>query len=362
METPQPSIGTVLVTGGCGFLGSHIVEAFLEEPSCFRVVVVTRNPDRHHHYPNVEYHPADVTDCIAMQHALNTVKPDVVIHNVAGTYTGKLKDAKRITIDATKSLLDLSAQIPETKAFIFSGTQVAVKPHPSTRNEENAALNDLTTGFSPYARTKGAADKMVTDYNCPNLRTCVMRITSLFGERDKDTVNNILKTGRSGATNVQLGSNTAFFDFLYSKNAALAYVLAAKALIKEASASDTVPANKKASGEAFFITDDSPMRMWDFSRKVWEAADISFPPPEKVKVIPMWLAATIAHILEWAFWLVGSKNRPPLKVNDVKFMQGGFRFSVEKAKERLNYRPLCDTEEGIRRTVKWFQENGNVSK
>lgn len=361
MEDTRPSLGTLLVTGGCGFLGSHIVETFLEEPSCFKVVVVTRSPQNHHHYPNVEYYAADITDRGAMQHLLNMVKPEIIIHNVASTYTGNLEDAKRVTVGGTKLLLDLASEIPEIKAFIYTSSQVAVEPQSgTTRNEDNAKLNNLATGFSPYARTKGAAETIVLNANTNSLRTCVLHITSLYGERDKDTVNNMLKTGRSGATNVQIGDNTPFFDWLYSKNAALAFVLAAKALTTEASAPDSVPANKKVSGEAFFITDDSPMRMWDFSRKVWQAAGIPVPTLEKTKIIPMWFVSTIAYVLEWGFWLCGSKKRPPIKVNDVKFMQGGYRFSIDKAKERLGYQPICDTEEGIRRLVKWFQEQDKV--
>jgi sterol-4alpha-carboxylate 3-dehydrogenase (decarboxylating) len=122
------------------------------------------------------------------------------------------------------------------------------------------------------------------------------------------------------------------------------------------SATQSVPDNKKVSGEAFYITDDSPMRLWDFSRKVWQTAGIAVPPQEKIKVIPMWLAMVIAHVLEWGYWVVGTKKKPPIKVNDLKFMKGGFRFSIDKTKERLGYRPIWDTDEGIRRSVKWFQE------
>jgi sterol-4alpha-carboxylate 3-dehydrogenase (decarboxylating) len=361
MDNSQPSLGTVLVTGGAGFLGSHIVEALLDEGSCFKVVVVTRNPQQHHHYPNVDYYPADITDRVSIKHVLDTVKPDVVIHNVTGGYTGKLADAKRITVDGTQQLLELAAAIPEIKAFIYTSSQVSVEPHPNTRNEETAVLNDLTRGFSPYARTKGAAEKIVLNANSNSLRTCVIRITSLYGERDLITVKNMLNTGRSGATNVQIGDNAPFSDWLYSKNAALAYILAAKALLREASAPQSVPDNKKVSGEAFYITDDSPMRLWDFSRKVWQTAGIPVPPQEKIKVIPMWLAMVIAHVLEWGYWVVGTKKKPPIKVNDLKFMKGGFRFSIDKAKERLGYQPICDTDEGIRRSVKWFQEQESKS-
>lgn len=75
-------VGTVLVTGGCGFVGSFITEAFATELSCSHIVVASRNPSRFR-VPGVEYRSCDVMEFDQVKTLLDEIKPRVIVHTVS---------------------------------------------------------------------------------------------------------------------------------------------------------------------------------------------------------------------------------------------------------------------------------------
>lgn len=69
----QP-LGSVLVTGGSGFVGTRIINDFLADARWTSVSVVLRNPKKN--IPNVDYHSADITEEKAVRALLYAVPPD----------------------------------------------------------------------------------------------------------------------------------------------------------------------------------------------------------------------------------------------------------------------------------------------
>lgn len=58
---PPDDLGSVLVVGGCGFVGFHIVRHFLLESSCTSVAVISRNPQSNR-LPKVDYYAHDLSN------------------------------------------------------------------------------------------------------------------------------------------------------------------------------------------------------------------------------------------------------------------------------------------------------------
>jgi NAD(P)-dependent dehydrogenase (short-subunit alcohol dehydrogenase family) len=75
----QNSLGTVLVTGGCGQLGSRLVRALLSEQTCSAVHVVSRNPTTNSH-TNAKYHAGDLANPKQVAAILDRVKPKLIFH------------------------------------------------------------------------------------------------------------------------------------------------------------------------------------------------------------------------------------------------------------------------------------------
>ena len=125
----------------------------------------------------------------------------------------------------------------------------------------------------------------------------------------------------------------------FAGNAADAFLLAAEKLLH---------APEGVAGEAFFITDGTPLPMWDFVREIARAAGQPVD-PAKIRVLSRWQALVIAFVMEWVFWLKGGVA--PLDRVKVKYATMNRYYDVSKAKERLGWQPKVEWKEGVRRAV-----------
>lgn len=191
------------------------------------------------------------------------------------------------------------------------------------------------------------------------LLTVSIRPAGMIGEGDVQNVPNVLKAYREKRTRFQLGSNDNLFDFTYVGNAAHAHVLAATALMRTAARpGQTVPLeHERIDGEAFFVTNDSPVYFWDFPRLVWRAAGDTTR-LEEVWCIPTQTGLVIASLLEAVMGLFGRK--PAFTRQIVKYTAMTRYFNCRKARERLAYEPIVPVEEAVRRAVRWAQAQEEI--
>jgi sterol-4alpha-carboxylate 3-dehydrogenase (decarboxylating) len=156
---------------------------------------------------------------------------------------------------------------------------------------------------------------------------------------------------RQGRTSVQLGSNENLFDFTYVKNIAHAHLLAARALLHTSSASTTPLDHERVDGEAFLVTNDSPVYFWDFARAVWRAAGSELG-TDHVWHLPREIGYWLGYLSECYFALV--RKPPTFNRQRIVYSTMTRYYNIDKAKRRLGYRPLVSLDEGVKRAVAWF--------
>lgn len=183
--------------------------------------------------------------------------------------------------------------------------------------------------------------------------TCSLRPAGIFGEGDVQVLPPIINVFHTNKTGFQLGSNDNIFDFTYVGNVAHAHLLASFALLHTSKLSVPPLDHEKVDGEAFFITNDSPVYFWDFARAVYKAAGEQRG-TEHVWTISRDVGMAVGGILEWGMWCLG--RVPKLTRRQVRYSTMTRYYDCGKAKRRLGYTPLVGLQEGITRGVGWFLE------
>ena len=357
---------SVLVIGGCGFLGRHIVSQLLEPSTCKVSVLDLRTTNNR--VSGASYHDADITSREAVRSVFEQVKPQIIIHTASPTAisdnasAAQKKGAKalyyKVNVEGSRNLIERAGEIGCVKAFVYtSSASVVHDGHSDLVNvDERWPVLRAPVQKDAYSESKGIAEELVLTANRKHgdMLTVALRPAGIFGEGDMQFIPNVLKAYHKGQTRFQLGGNENLFDFTYVGNVAYAHILAAVALMDTHALTTQPLDHEKVDGEAFFITNAQPVYFWDFARMVWKAAGDETG-PEQIWTIEKSVGLPLASIIEWLFWFAGGRT-PNLTRKMVQYSCMTRFYSVDKARKLFGYGPRWGMEEGIVRTVKWFQE------
>ncbi|TVY29759.1 Sterol-4-alpha-carboxylate 3-dehydrogenase,decarboxylating [Lachnellula hyalina] len=353
----KKNLGNVLVIGGCGFLGHHIVNLLHDTyTSKISVLDLSTTRNRRPDSDGVAYYNGDITSISSLVPIFEKAKPDVVIHTASPTLMGAGHELyRKVNVDGTACVIE-ACQKTGVKALVYTSSASVI--HDTISDLKNAderwPVVPPHAQHEYYSQTKAEAEALVLAANrSPTLLTCSIRPAGIFGEGDVQILPPILNVHYTNRTGFQLGDNTNLFDFTYVVNVAHAHLLAAFGLLATSRASTAILDHEKVDGEAFFITNCSPVYFWDFARAVWAHAG-SKKGTEHVWVISRDMGLAIGGLLEWITWAVGRQAK--LTKRQVKYSTMTRYYDCGKAQKRLGYQPLVGLNEGLRRGVKWFEE------
>ena len=203
----MPLLQRVLVTGGSGFLGSHIVRRLLQSSECEAVVVVSRNPRRQLSDSRISYHHADITDEDAVRELLDSFSPQAIIHTVSPPPKAKEKIQFRVNVTGTQILLRCAIECEAVRAFVYTSSDSAIVPSKGPLTEDRATLYDTASSTFPYGKTKAIADALVLGASCSQLHTATIRIPVIYGEDDHNFVPQLVASIRKNEHRMQVGSD-----------------------------------------------------------------------------------------------------------------------------------------------------------
>ena len=359
VDTPR-SLGSVLVVGGCGFLGSRIVRQLLESHNTTSLAVVDIDTNRAR-LPSVSYHDADISSQEDVKSVFRQLRPNTVFHTAAPKPFSSAKSSfEKINIDGTRNLLEAAQNTGSVNAFIYTSSSGVIHDSISNITDADETWPILYTPVqkSPHAHSKAIAENLVLRANRQNttMLTTSLRPSGLFGEDDPLIVKPMIEAAASGNYRYQIGNGQNLFDWTYVGNAATAHIRAAHILTAAHSKSPTsIPHSLRVDGEAFLLTNDEPMPFWKFARGLGAAAGYSTTKEEDIRVIPVIVGLAMAGIAEWIVWLFSlGRKTSSVNVASVRYSTINRTFRIEKAKSRLGYRPEVSMAEGIRRAGESF--------
>ena len=169
----------VLVTGGAGFIGSHIADAFIERGDHVIIVDNLSTGDKRNVSPKAQFIEADLRSF-----DLRPLRPDVVVHEAAQVDVRKSVDdpAYDAEVNVIASLRVLQQCVEAgVKRFLFASTGGAIYGEPlfAPQTEEHAA-NPL----SPYGCAKLAVEHYMHYYReIHGLKTVALRYANVYGPR-----------------------------------------------------------------------------------------------------------------------------------------------------------------------------------
>lgn len=175
----------ILVTGGAGFIGSHVAQAARDAGHDVLVLDDLSSGKRHNVPEGAELVVADVRDGAAVEAAIARFRPDAISHqaaqvSVAVSTREPVRDAQ-VNVIGTLNLLE-SAVRHGTKQVVFASTGGAI--YGEIEPGRKAAVGDVERPLSPYACSKRAAELYLFRYQHEfGLRPTVLRYANVYGPR-----------------------------------------------------------------------------------------------------------------------------------------------------------------------------------
>ncbi len=175
---------TVLVTGGAGFIGSHVVDAFLEAGHSVCVVDNLRTGRRENLNPAARFYEVDLRDKAALAEVVARERPAVISHQAAAAdVRHSLADPQeyaQINVVGTLNLLQ-AACANGVRKIVFASTGGAVYGNPAALP---ATEETLAGPLDPYGVSKLACEYYLKSFRHNfGLDHCILRYGNVYGPR-----------------------------------------------------------------------------------------------------------------------------------------------------------------------------------
>lgn len=326
-----------LVTGGGGFVGGAIVQQLAKIG--IETSVIGRNRYSELEARGIRCIVGDIRDGDAINKATEGV--DIVFHVAAKAgIWGNKSEYYSTNVVGTQSVLEGCRKngVPHlvytsTPSVVFAGEDII---------NGNEDLPYARKFLCHYAWSKVIAEKLILSANDTALKTTALRPHLIWGPGDPHLLPRLLASGRKKNLKI-VGSGENLVDISYVDNVALAHLLAAKDLTERG----------LAAGKAYFVSQGEPVNLWAWINELYSQLGID----NIRKSISYTSAYRIGFALESLYRLLPSSMEPRMTRFLAEQLAKSHYFSIDRARDELNYSPAISTEEGLSMTVRWLKEN-----
>ena len=215
-----------LVTGGAGFIGSHLVESLLADDHEITVIddfndyysPRIKHDNLAESLPGITLVHGDIRDAILVERTFAKGKFDGVIHLAARAGVRPSIQAPKLyfttNIDGTFNLLD-ACRYHGVKNFIFASSSSVYGVNEKVPFAESDAL---TRTISPYAATKLAAEQICSNYShLFGIRCMCLRFFTVYGPRQRPdlAISKFTRNILAGQPIQQFGDGSTARDYTY---------------------------------------------------------------------------------------------------------------------------------------------------
>jgi len=324
---------TLFLTGGTGFVGSHIAEQARSRGWTVRALARANSDTAFLRSIGVEIISGELTDTELLKSALNGA--DYVVHSAAkvGDW-GPVEDYRAVNVEGLRVLLNACVGLPIQRFVHVSSLGVYEARH-HYGTDEREPLPDLH--IDGYTQSKVESEKLALEYHrTKQLPIAIVRPGFIYGPRDRSVLPRMIE--RLSARNVKyIAQGKYALNTTYVGNLVHAIFLALE--------------NPAAVGEVFNITDGEFVS----KRRFFEAVADGLGIPRPTRSIPLWLAKPLAKWREGVFRRRNKPHPPIITQAIVKFAGLNLDFSIGKARTVLGYTPTTTFAQAMNQTIEWFR-------
>lgn len=316
----------ILVTGGAGFIGSHLVDRLIAERE-WRVTVVDdfndfyapelKRANVRAHQANGEYKlvEADIRDRAALDRVFDETKFDAIVHLAARAGVRPSLSEPQLyaetNINGTVNLLEL-ARKHEIKQFVFGSSSSVYGINAKVPFAEE---DEIRQPISPYAATKAAGELICHTYShLYGIRCVCLRFFTVYGARQRPdlAIHKFARLIDEGKPIPVFGDGTTRRDYTYIDD----IIQGVRAAI-------------------------------DYDASDYEVINLG-----ESRTVEL---GELIELLEKEIDQEAVIDRQPMQPGDVPQTFA----DISKAKRLLGYNPQTQIEEGIHRFVEWFRGEGS---
>ncbi|PTY01747.1 NAD(P)-dependent oxidoreductase [Verrucomicrobia bacterium LW23] len=353
----------ILLTGGTGFVGRHLVwrlcsngarviftgrnramaQSVLRQVDAMREAAGPGSPAAHGSATFLELHHGAPGARDAMVRA--AMGMDAIIHNAAHTAPwGRLEEFMSPNVTSTEEAI-CACKTHDVARMVHLST-------PSLYFDYKDALNiretdPLAEPVNSYAATKAAAERLVAESGVSE--AVILRPRAIFGPWDNALLPRLIRAMERGPIPISRGG-AALLDLTYIDNLVDAVLLAMHRPFARDNRPDGLAPAPGAAVPVYNISNGEPLSVRELFRAI--AADFGL--NLRVLPLPYPLADAMARTVEYFARSLGHKE-PRLTRYTLGVLSFSQTLNLDRARRELGYAPRVSVRDGIRATARWWK-------
>jgi len=349
----------VLVTGGSGFIGFHLVNALAARGR--QVTCLVRKPTGSTRYDRLEYWRlaeleklgarivfGDVTRPESFGNVLKSASE--VYHLAGGLRTSRKATLYGVNRCGTECVVEACAQRSDPPVVVLISSLAAAGP---SSNERSRVETDPAEPVSDYGRSKLAGELGARQY-ADRVPITVIRPPTVFGESDGQTLTMFQFVAHWGIHVVPTWRRFRY-SLIHAADLTRAMVLAAERgrRLKPVGEPSAPGAESDAQGVYYVAAEDDPT-FAELGRMIWRSLG-----RDRVRIVHIgpvlcWVGATAVELVSRVRRCQGFLNYDKLR----EIRSGAWTCTPRRAEEQLGFCVGAPLDERLRQTAQWFRKHG----
>tara|TARA_Y100000588_G_scaffold381130_1_gene466225 strand:+ start:7532 stop:8542 length:1011 start_codon:yes stop_codon:yes gene_type:complete len=328
----------VLVTGGAGFVGSHLVKMLVDE-GC-EVRVLEKPGALTHHLPSdrVEIVHVDLRDPLGVKNAAEGCQ--VVLHLAANPnlWARDSEEFEQVNHQGTRNVLS-AARKAGAGRIVHVSTESILSPKGMKGVITEETQTDFEDMIGPYCESKWLAEEAAREAAESGDPVVIVRPSIPIGPGDRNMgpPSRMICDFCNGRIKAYLDGYLNFID------------------VRDVAAGIWIAAQRGEVGRSYLLVHEN-WTIVDLFRYLSKLVDR----PAPQRRIPYTVALTFAYFEEWIRYLFNSRKLPMATVTGVKLTKRILHFNGSRSAEKLDLPPMRDCRTSLLESINWFKNEGKI--